>query len=407
VKCRHCHAELYQTFVDLGFAPPSNAYLDEAGLHQGELYYPLKTMVCRHCWLVQTEDCNQPEDFFNDSYAYFSSTSTSWLRHARDYCEMITNKLSLTEGSHVIELASNDGYLLKNFVEAQIPCLGIEPTESTAAVAEAAGIPVIRKFFGVALAKELISYGKEADLIIGNNVYAHVPDINDFTQAMQLALKPEGTITLEFPHLMNLVRYYQFDTIYHEHFSYLSLSVVSRIFSACGLRIYDVEEISTHGGSLRIYGCQQDASHPTTGNVSRVISEELGYGLESTEIYGAFQNAVDSIKNGLLAFLLEKKKEGYKVLAYGAAAKGNTLLNYAGIKPDLLPAVFDAAAFKQDKFLPGSHIPILHPDALKGMACDYLLILPWNIAEEIKSIIGPVVSPGARFIKAVPEITEI
>lgn len=385
MKCRHCQTALTQTFIDLGFAPPSNAYLTGEQLKQPETYFPLKVKVCETCWLVQTEDYAQADDLFNADYAYFSSTSSSWLTHAKGYSESIIERLKLGSKSYVIEVASNDGYLLKNFVAAGIPCLGIEPTAGTAAAAEQLGIPVLKEFFGETLAKHIAQTKQQADLIIGNNVFAHVPDINDFTLGLKAALKPDGTITLEFPHLMQLIQQVQFDTIYHEHFSYLSLFTVSKIFAAAGLRIWDVETLPTHGGSLRIYGCHAQDSRPSSEAVNKMLSLERQNELQTLATYQQFQQRADKAKNDLLAFLLEQKRLGKSVVAYGAAAKGNTLLNYAGVKPDLLPVICDAALAKQGKFMPGSHIPILAPEMLHEHSPDYVLILPWNIKTEVKN----------------------
>lgn len=403
MNCRHCEKPLTHTFVDLGFAPPSNAYLTETDLNKPEKYYPLKVKVCDCCWLVQTEDYAQVDELFSSDYAYFSSTSKGWLAHAKRYAEQMTQQLGLNADSFVIEVASNDGYLLKNFVEAGIPCLGIEPTASTAEAAENLGIPVLREFFGEKLGKRLAEEGKQADLIAGNNVYAHVPDINDFTKGLKAALKPSGTITLEFPHLMRLIEDAQFDTIYHEHFSYLSLFTVSQIFASAGLCVWDVEELPTHGGSLRIFGCHADDARETTEALQAFLVEEARQGLQSQEIYTGFQPRADKIKNDLLEFLLKQKKAGKSVVAYGAAAKGNTLLNYAGVKPDLLPFVCDAAAAKQNKYMPGSHIPILNPAAIVNEKPDYVLILPWNIAEEVKAQLSQDL-PNTQFIAAIPTI---
>jgi len=405
MNCRHCKTPLTHTFLDLGFAPPSNAYLTQADLVRPEKYFPLKVMVCDHCWLVQTEDYAQADELFNADYAYFSSTSTGWLAHAARYAEKMIETLGLNPNSHVIEVAANDGYLLKNFVASGIPCLGIEPTASTAAAAEKLGIPVLREFFGEALGQRLAAEGKHADLIAGNNVYAHVPDINDFTRGLKAALKPNGTITLEFPHLMQLIEHNQFDTIYHEHFSYLSLYTVDRIFQAAGLRIRDVEQIPTHGGSLRIYGCHAEDPRPKSPTVAALLAEEARRGLQTMATYQGFQARTNQVKNDLLEFLIQQKRAGKKVTAYGAAAKGNTLLNYAGVKPDLLPYVCDAAAAKQGKFLPGSHIPILPPSALAENAPDYILILPWNIADEVKQQNAGLAAQGTRFVTAVPKLT--
>ncbi len=404
MKCRHCGTPLTHTFLDLGFAPPSNAYLKETDLTKPEKYYPLKIKVCDECWLVQTEDYAQADELFNSDYAYFSSTSTSWLAHAECYARSITEQLSLSPKSLVIEVASNDGYLLKNFVAAGVPCLGIEPTVSTAEAAEKLGIPVLRDFFGECLGKKLAAVGKQADLIVGNNVYAHVPDINDFTKGLQAALKPSGTITLEFPHLMRLIEQSQFDTVYHEHFSYLSLYTVSQIFASAGLRIWHVEELSTHGGSLRIYGCHADDTRTTQPSVTSLLQEETDRGLQQLATYLGFQPKADKIKDDLLVFLIEQKRAGKKIAAYGAAAKGNTLLNYGGVKPDLLSFVCDAAPAKQWKYMPGSHIPILPPAAIKETKPDFIVILPWNIADEVISQKRFVREWGGNFVTAVPAL---
>jgi SAM-dependent methyltransferase len=353
---------------------------------------------------VQTEDYAEADALFTSEYAYFSSTSTGWLAHAEQYVKKMIKDLELISSSYVIEVASNDGYLLKNFVTAGIPCLGIEPTTSTAAAAEQLGIPVLREFFGEALGKRLAAEGKQADLIAGNNVYAHVPDINDFTRGLKAALKPGGTINLEFPHLMQLIEHNQFDTIYHEHFSYLSLHTVNRIFQCAGLRIRDVEELPTHGGSLRIYGCHADDDCETQTTVTKLLQEETHRGLQHLQTYLNFQPCADKIKNDLLTFLIDQKRNGKRVVAYGAAAKGNTLLNYAGAKPDLLPFVCDAAQAKQDKFMPGSHIPILSPLELEKQTPDYVLILPWNIKSEVIHQNCNLKEKGVLFVTAVPEL---
>lgn len=404
MNCRHCNTPLRRTFLDLGFAPPSNAYLTAADLSRFEKYYPLRVKVCDQCWLVQTEDYAQADEMFSADYAYFSSTSSSWLAHARAYCEQVTERFGLGPHSHVVEVASNDGYLLRNFVDVGVPCLGIEPTASTADAAKALGIPVLCEFFGEALARRLVAEGRSADLIAGNNVYAHVPDINDFTRGLAALLKPEGVVTLEFPHLLQLVRHTQFDTVYHEHFSYLSLGAVQRIFSAAGLRVWDVDELPTHGGSLRVYGCHAGATRAATGRVAEVLAQEQAEGLERAEAYTAFQARADKVKNELMAFLIEQKRAGKRVAAYGAAAKGNTLLNYAGVKPDLLPYVCDAAVAKQGKYLPGSHVPILSPEALSSDPPDYILILPWNIANEVRGQLANLAAKGVKFVIAVPEL---
>ena len=404
MNCRHCAKPLEHTFLDLGFAPPSNAYLTQDDLTRPEKYYPLKIKVCDRCWLVQTEDYSQADELFDSDYAYFSSTSTGWLAHAARYAEKMIAQLKLSHVSLVIEVASNDGYLLKNFVAAGIPCLGIEPTASTAATAEKIGIPVMREFFCEQLGHQLAAKGKKADLIAGNNVYAHVPNINDFTRGLKAALKPAGTITLEFPHVMRLLEHTQFDTVYHEHFSYLSLYTVIRIFKVAGLRVWDVEELPTHGGSLRIFGCHDEDTRETLSTVPALLAEELRRGLQTLGAYHHFQAKADRVKDDLLAFLIEQKRAGKKVAAYGAAAKGNTLLNYAGVKPDLLPFVCDAAAAKQGKFMPGSHIPILAPGVLLEQRPEYLLILPWNIAVEVKKQNARFAELGTKFVTAVPQL---
>jgi len=404
MKCRHCGATLEHTFLDLRFAPPSNAYLTAEDLTRPEKYYPLKVKVCDQCWLVQTEDYAQADELFSSDYAYFSSTSTSYLAHAARYAEKMIRQFSLGRESMVIEVASNDGYLLKNFVAAKIPCLGIEPTASTAAASEKLGIPVVRKFFGEQLGRQLATDGKQADLIAGNNVFAHVPDINDFTQGLKALLKSGGTITLEFPHLMRLIEQNQFDTVYHEHFSYLSLYTVNRIFNSTGLRVWDVEELSVHGGSLRIYGCHGEDTRQTSAAVKALLETENKFGLQSLSIYKNFQTKADKVKDDLLVFLIEQKRNGKRVVSYGAAAKGNTLLNYAGVKPDLLPFVCDAAPAKQGKYLPGSHIPILPPNELGKAHPDYVLILPWNIASEVKQQNAELAEFGTRFVTAIPKL---
>ncbi len=405
MRCRHCQAGLNHVFLDLGYAPPSNAYLSEAELHAPEVTFPLKLYVCDQCWLVQTIDYSRADELFAHDYAYFSSTSQSWLQHAADYADMISKRLNLSQRSFVIEVASNDGYLLKNFLSAGVPCLGIEPTSSTAVAAQELGIPVMQEFFGAQTARHLLQEGKQADLICGNNVYAHVPDINDFTEGLEIALKEGGTITLEFPHLMRLIQHTQFDTVYHEHFSYLSLTSATSIFSKAGLRIYDVQELPTHGGSLRLFGCREADPRPTEPAVSEMLKREEDFGLLDLRLYKDFQGKANTVKNNFLAFLLEQKERGKSVAAYGAAAKGNTLINYAGLKTDIIDFVCDAAPSKQGKFLPGSHIPILPPDQLAARQPDWIVVLPWNLSEEIiKQHGGAVTSWGGQFVVAVPKM---
>ncbi len=404
MKCRHCGAPLEHVFLDLGSAPPSNAYLTAADLNAPESHLPLKLHVCERCWLVQTEDYARPSDLFGRDYAYFSSVSQTWLDHATRYAEMIRRRLGLGAKSLVIEVGANDGYLLKHFVAAGIPCLGIEPTASTATAAESLGVPILREFFSKAVAERLAATGKQADLIVGNNVYAHVPDINEFTDGIKVALKPGGTVTLEFPHVMRLIEHTQFDTVYHEHFSYLSLRTVSRIFGKAGLRAWDVEELATHGGSLRVYGCHSDDARSTSPSVGALLAEEERRGMCKLAAYSDFQARADKLKDDLLVFLIEQKRAGKHVAGYGAAAKGNTLLNYAGIKQDLLPYVCDAATSKQGRFLPGSHIPILPPGVLRERRPDVVLILPWNITEEVVAQHRYVREWGGQFAVAVPRM---
>jgi SAM-dependent methyltransferase len=404
MKCRHCGSKLELQLVDLGSAPPSNAYLTEETLHSPEVWIPLRVLVCEQCWLVQTEDYIRPDDLFLGDYAYFSSTSKDWLMHAACYAGEMISRLDLNSESLVIEIASNDGYLLRNFVAADIPCLGIEPTAGTADAAERLGVPVLHEFFSETVGKRLKAAGKQADLVIGNNVYAHVPDINDFTRGLKAVLKPGGTLTLEFPHLLQLVKNCQFDTIYHEHFSYLSLYTVQRIFIEAGLRIFDVQVLETHGGSLRIFGCHANGLRPESQVVGQLLQQEIAHRLQEKETYQSFQKRVNRIKDDLLLFLLEKKRSGKVVGAYGAAAKGNTLLNYAGVRPDLLPFVCDAAPSKQGKYLPGSRIPIFSPSVLRKQRPDYLLILPWNIAEEVIQQNKDLTTDGTEFVVGVPQL---
>jgi SAM-dependent methyltransferase len=407
MKCRHCTAEVSQRFVDLGASPPSNAYLTARALGSIEQYFPLRVLVCTRCWLVQTEDFAEAAELFNSEYAYFSSVSHSWLRHAADYAAMITSVLRLNAESLVIEIAANDGYLLKNFVASGIPCLGIEPTASTAIAAEKLGVPIIREFFGTMLGDKLSREGRQADLVIANNVLAHVPDVNDFAAGLKRVLKPGGVITFEFPHLMRLIEHAQFDTIYHEHFSYLSLYVVKTILSSVDIRIWDVEELSTHGGSLRVYACHAGDPRETSSRVRQTLDAEQAFGLLDASTYEGFQHRADQVKDDLVSFLIETKRAGKTVAAYGAAAKGNTLLNYGGIKSDLLPYVCDANPSKQGKYLPGSRLPILHPDALMKQKPDYIIILPWNIAAEVIGDLSAARDWGARFIIAVPKLQEV
>jgi len=392
--------------LDLGKAPPSNAYLSAEDLDKPEKKYPLRVLVCTRCWLVQTEDFVGAEELFRPDYAYFSSASSSWLAHAKKYCEMVVPKLGLSANSFVVEVASNDGYLLKNFVASGIPCLGIEPTGSTAAAAEKLGIPVKREFFTEKFSKSIVVHGQKADLIIGNNVYAHVPDINDFTRGLAALLKPEGVINLEFPHLLKLIEDCQFDTVYHEHFSYLSLTAVRKILQCAKLKMWDVEELPSHGGSLRVFAALDSSQRDISPRVELIMAEEKKKGLLVEKTYRAFQARAEKIRDQLLGFLQECKQTGKKVVAYGAAAKGNTLLNYAGVTSDLLPYVCDAAPSKQGKYLPGSRIPILPPRVLVPDAPDFILILPWNIAGEVVAQNRPLLPAKTRFVTCVPEMKD-
>lgn len=405
MKCRHCHANLKHDFLDLGSAPPSNAYLGKDKLNETELYFPLKVRVCENCWLVQTEDYTDADKLFDSEYAYFSSTSESFLKHAAIYSNNIINELNLNSNSFAVEIASNDGYLLKNFIEKNIPCLGIEPTDSTADASEKLNIPTIREFFGQKLSKIISNeYGK-ADLIMGNNVYAHVPDINDFTLGIADLLSENGVVTLEFPQLLNTIKGKQFDQIYHEHFSYLSLTAVKTIFNSSGLKVWKVEELKTHGGSLRVYGCHlKSTAYDVCQSVNNQLEKEEEFGLKKLQTYYNFQLEAEKIKEDFIIFLNEQKRIGKRVVAYGAAAKGNTLINFAGIKNDLIEFVCDAAPSKQDKFMPGSHIPILDPSHLKNIKVDYVLILPWNLANEITEQLSYLRKNGTKFVIAIPEL---
>jgi len=408
VKCRHCGSELHLSFLDLGSAPPSNAYLREADLRAPETWYPLRLLVCEQCWLVQTEDHAGREQLFSEDYAYFSSYSSSWLAHACAYVQAMQARYALGPASCVAEVAANDGYLLQYVRDAGIPCYGIEPTASTAAAARARGIEIVERFFGVALARELAAQGRQADLMAANNVLAHVPDINDFVAGFALLLKPQGVATFEFPHLLRMVQECQFDTAYHEHYSYLSLTSVQRIFAHNGLQVFDVEELPTHGGSLRVHAQRADqGARPVSAAVQALLLREHDAGIKTAGYYRGFQHRAEQVKNGLLAFLLEARREGLKVGAYGAAAKGNTLLNFAGVRPDLLPYVVDLNPAKQGRFMPGSRIPIVGEAHLREDRPDRILILPWNLREELVAQLSYARAWGARFVTLVPVYTEL
>lgn len=406
MKCRHCNSEVTTTFIDLGSAPPSNAYLTSQTLHMPEKWFPLRVLVCTECWLVQTEDFADASELFDDDYAYFSSFSCTWLAHAERYVADMTKRFGLNKTSHVVEVAANDGYLLQYVKERNIPCLGIEPTTSTATAARKKGIDVVEDFFGVQLALELVSQGKQADLTVANNVLAHVPDINDFVAGFSVLLKPEGVATFEFPHLLRLIEKNQFDTIYHEHFSYLSLHAVKRIFEHNGLAVFDVEEYATHGGSLRVFAQKKDPRlHPTSLRVSELLKREAEVGMTTVHFYAGFQARADKIRDDLIAFLDNARNEGTKVAAYGAAAKGNTLINYCGIEgTGTIEYVVDRSPHKQGMYLPGSHIPIVCEDHLKDDKPDYVMILPWNLREEISKQLEYIRKWDGRFVTAVPEL---
>jgi SAM-dependent methyltransferase len=405
MKCRHCHAELTLPFVDLATAPPSNAYLQVDQLAAPEKWYPLRVFTCTQCWLVQTEDYADRADLFSSQYAYFSSFSSSWLAHAQRYVATVVQRFSLGPASLVIEVAANDGYLLQYVQQAGVPCLGIEPTASTARAARAKGIDVVEEFFGVALAEQLVAAGKAADLTVANNVLAHVPDINDFAAGFATLLKPAGVATFEFPHLMRLVSECQFDTIYHEHFSYLSLTAVHRMFEANGLSVFDVEQLDTHGASLRVFAQRRDTNaRPVEAAVACLLSEEETAGVASISFYEGFQRRADDIRDALMAFLIGLRRSGQRVGAYGAAAKGNTLLNYAGIRAGLLPWVADRNSAKQGLYLPGSRIPVVDEAHLKREQPAYVLILPWNLKAEVIDQLAYIRDWGGRFVCAVPDI---
>jgi SAM-dependent methyltransferase len=404
MKCRHCATDLRLPLIDLGSAPPSNAYLSETGLYGPERCFPLRVLVCERCWLAQTEDFAAVDELFTADYAYFSSFSTTWLAHANMYVEAMITRYGLTPNNMVVEIAANDGYLLQYVKARGIPCYGIEPTASTAAVARARGLDIVESFFGGALAAELVASGRQADLIAANNVLAHVPDINDFVRAFALLLKPAGVATFEFPHLLSLLAESQFDTVYHEHYSYLSLTSVMCIFAANGLQVFDVEELQTHGGSLRVHAQRSGGPRSPTAAVASLLARETAAGLTTSEAYTGLQQRATRIKNDLVVFLMERARLGETVAAYGAAAKGNTLLNYAGIRGDLLPYVVDRNPAKQGKFLPGSRIPILPTAVLTERRPDYLLILPWNIAAEVKQQNSGLAEQGTKFVTAVPSL---
>ena len=407
MKCRHCQALLNSTFLDLGTAPPSNAYLRTEQLHAAEVWLPLRLLVCENCWLVQTEDFTGRDALFDEEYAYFSSYSTTWLRHAENYVAAMRARFSLDSQHCVVEIAANDGYLLQYVSAANIPCYGIEPTASTAAAATGRGIDIVVDFFGKNLAETLASQGRNADLMVANNVLAHVPDINDFVSGFAILLKPNGVATFEFPHLLQMVQGLQFDTAYHEHYSYLSLTAVQRIFAANGLTIFDVEELTTHGGSLRVFAQRADSgSHIAACSVSKMLYRESQFGMTSLTFYADFQAQAEKIKYEVLRYLLDCKAQGLKIAAYGAAAKGNTLLNFAGIRSDLLSYVVDANPHKQGKYLPGSRIAIVSESHLVEDRPDRVLILPWNLKSEVVMQMAYIRQWQGKFVTVIPQLTE-
>lgn len=405
MQCRFCKTDLLHDFIDLVNSPASNSFLTKEQLNEPEVFFPLKVFTCHNCFLVQIDEYKKSDAIFDSEYVYFSSFSTSWLAHAKKYVESMTERFGLGNKTQVVEIASNDGYLLQYFLEKNIPVLGIEPTKNTAEVARAKGIETINDFFGTRLAREIAGKGLKADLFLGNNVLAHVPDIVDLVKGMKIILKPEGVITMEFPHLLQLVNNNQFDTIYHEHFSYLSFYTVKKIFSAQGLEMFDVEEIPTHGGSLRIYAKHaEDNSRAISPRVAALLSKEEKQGITSLAYYEGFQKKAEKVKLDMLEFLIKQKRAGKKVAAYGAAAKGNTLLNFCGVKNDLISFVVDANPAKQNKFLPASHIPVKNEAWLMENKPDYVIILPWNLKEEITNQLAYIKDWGGKFVIPIPEL---
>jgi 2-polyprenyl-3-methyl-5-hydroxy-6-metoxy-1,4-benzoquinol methylase len=403
--CHFCDTELTLSLIDLGATPLANSFVREENLFEEEPYYPLHVRVCPACRLVQTEEVTSSESIFRD-YPYFSSYSSSWVEHACRFTEMAIKRFGLGKESMVVEIGSNDGYLLQHFVRKNVPVLGVEPAVNIAKVAEEKGVRTDVSFFSLETAKRLKNKGNSADLLIGNNVYNHVPDIRGFTAGMAHVIKPEGVISLEFPHLLQLIRHSQFDTIYHEHISYLSLRAVERIFEAHGLRVFDVEELPTHGGSLRVMGCLNEyRKHEDGAWLLKLRDDEAKAGLDSDDAYQGFEKQVQKIKNALLEFLNQTKRDGKSVAAYGAAAKGNTLLNYCGIKKDLIAYVVDRSPHKQGRYLPGSHLPIHAPEKLFETKPDYILILPWNLKDEICHDMAEAKTWGGKFVVTMPEVT--
>jgi len=403
-KCRFCGSQIEHSFVNLGMSPLCQTHILPGELNKYETFYPLHAFVCNECWLVQLDEFVSPEDIFSD-YDYFSSFSSSWVDHAKRYAEKMTERLELNESSLVVEIASNDGYLLQHFVNTEIPVLGVEPAANVAAAAIEKGIRTTIQFFGERTAERLRSEFGSADLLLGNNVLAHVPDINDFVKGMKVLLSETGTITMEFPHLMNLIKLNQFDTIYHEHFSYLSFFTVQKIFAHHGITLFDVEEISTHGGSLRIYGKHDtDSSRDISENVRNLMDKEIAFGINDLSIYKKYEEQVKETKRKLLSFLIEAKNAGKQVVGYGAPGKGNTLLNYCAIREDFLDYTVDMSPQKQGKFTPGCRLPILSPAVIKETKPDYILVLPWNLIDEISEQHSYISEWGGRFVVPIPEV---
>jgi 2-polyprenyl-3-methyl-5-hydroxy-6-metoxy-1,4-benzoquinol methylase len=404
-RCRFCGASLRRTFVDLGMSPLCETYPSAVDFNRGEVYYPLHVYVCEKCFLVQLEEYETAETIFSD-YAYFSSYSDSWLKHCENYCDKMTTRLGLNRQSFVVEVASNDGYLLQYFVQRNVPVLGIEPAANVAKVASEKGVPTLVCFFGTQLAKEMAAQSQCADLVVGNNVLAHVPDLNDFVEGLKILLKPTGVLTLEFPHLLRLVERNEFDTIYHEHFSYFSLCTAVRVLQAHGLNVFDVEELATHGGSLRVYACRaEDRTHAIEPSIGALIAEEEKAGLTSLEGYESFACQVKETKWTLVEFLLTAVRQGKSVVGYGAPGKSATLLNYCGIGRDAIEYTVDRNPYKQGRFLPGSHIPIHHPDRIRETKPDYVVILPWNLKDEITEQLQFIREWGGRFVLPIPKVT--
>jgi SAM-dependent methyltransferase len=405
MKCRHCGDELTLPFIDLGAAPPSNAYLTQQSLRAPEKHFPLRVLVCHLCWLVQTQDYAGASELFSADYAYFSSFSTTWLKHAEDYVTDMATRFNLGPESNVVEVAANDGYLLQYAKARGLQNLGIEPTKSTADAARAKGLEIVEAFFGVDLAKQLCHQRRQADLMTANNVLAHVPDINDFVGGFATLLKPTGVATFEFPHLVRLVSENQFDTIYHEHYSYLSLTAVARVFDQNGLSVFDVEELPTHGGSLRVYAQRADSGvRQINPSVGQLLETEARTGIKTTTFYAGFQTKANRVKNDFLSFLINANNAAKKVAGYGAAAKGNTLLNYAGVRSDLLTFVVDRNPAKQNRFLPGSRIPVVAEEHLTLARPDYVVILPWNLRSEVMEQLQYIREWGGQFVTAVPTL---